>query len=189
MKTTSSASRLACARLVRRHHDRRSAPVDVADDLLDCARGGPGRDSPWARPGTALRARAAQARASAKRCCSPTDSTRAGRFATPNNPTSPNARTHADPPRYRARRSSRAHSGHWPRPSGATARAVETPLPAPAGGAAAVPGHGSVRRRQQPVQDAQQRALAGAVRAENERALPASIVMSTPERITASPRT
>ncbi len=116
--------------------------------------------------------RSAHARASASRCCSPPESTRADRCG---------ERAQADLGQRVvdavvglaavACRRGRARSGCWRRPSGAAAPPAGTPSPGPrAASRTAAPANGARRRRDEPVQQAQQRALARAVGAEHERA-------------------
>ena len=145
-----------------------SAAMD-GDHALDLGGRAPGRGSPWARRGRGSRGSSAQARASARRCCSPPERTRAGRCG--------DAR--------------KAHARDALRGGGACARAPSTPFTASAystlasaerrsitgrwktiacawGGARPPQSHGAGSGRDEAVQRAQQHALARAVGAQDD---------------------
>ena len=173
------------AEVVRRHHDRRAAGVDAADDLLDGARRASGRGSPSARRGTAPPA-AAPRRAPARGAAARRPTARApAASASARKPDVGERVVDARvAPRRPRRRRGRAHSGCWRRPSGAAAPAAGTPWPARAA-ASRLPPHAIVPPvgASETVEHAQQHALAGAVGAEHRRcACRARASRSTPSQ-------
>ena len=120
--------------------------------------------------------RSIHARASASRCCSPPDSTRAGRCAIAARPTRRSAaRARVDRVAARHARNGEARTAGCRARCGAAARAAGTPSPA----AAAAPRRSGCAQRtrprvgaSRPWQTAHQHALAGAVRTEDDRSRP-----------------
>ena len=84
--------------------------------------------------------RSAHARASASRCCSPPESTRAGRAASARRSDVARARRRCGhPPRRRRRRRASARSGCWPPPNVAAVPRAGTPSPGRAAARVAPP--------------------------------------------------
>ena len=160
---------LGLREVVRAHHDRRAARVDVAHDVFHRARGlgvearrrlveeqhfRPQRPRAREREPLLLAARQHARRAVGERAQGPR------RRALPRC---------APPLRRRECRRGRGHTGCWRRPSGAGARRAGRPWPVPEARVAARPSDRALRRRDEAVQQAQQRALAGAVGPEHRR--------------------